>query len=623
MPRKVKAAEGDSLCGLAVRAGFPNCDALRALTENADFKSRPLQAGDVVTLPDRKSKTASTKTGASTKLTINAAPVPRVRFVHGSPNLPFDKDPTLHCLDVSNFVTNLGGATQGAAFPKAFGFSPDGHGDPDAFKVEVVMGGGSQSLTVQLEALRPVSRGDGSVVRHEPFTGSEHDARKLDVECQPGPHSPSVYRSRYLRLVTDDVDQAAAPSQTLLVTDLADGEDGEADQLEILDQRVRASIDVPGCKAPPADRCRARAELPVGKSHRRVRLCVHVYRSTPDGAPVGGLNQAAVRLRVRRWFRRLYAQAGIAPRLVDPAVEFINPPPADMLVISEVSGLRTSGVDGSGAASTLSFSLDSPPGSSAPGATVPAVSIQLVPGMTARMVAAAVVGALPSGYSARVFPNPRMLTAADASCDVLISKDDGSRVMIRDEATTDTRLPILVSRVNLDDVDRTPNGAASNPDLRRVLRGAETKDDRLDYFIIGQFRNPALRGRAFPVQRDLALPFRPTPSLRLAVVIAASSASGPVMDHSDNVPFAFPHEAGHVLMDAFHAFGANSITEMMTGEGTNKKNAVDASKRICDSVKVRYDMLDPAQPTPGAQKPSAISAVHRMRSHGAAVMEDW
>jgi hypothetical protein len=251
------------------------------------------------------------------------------------------------------------------------------------------------------------------------------------------------------------------------------------------------------------------------------------------------------------------------------------------------------------------------------------VSVRLVAGMTPRMVAAAIVGAIPNNYTAKAFPNPRGFSAAGGSCDVIVSKNDGLRILIRDEATTDTRLTLAVARIKLDDVDNvTPNLIPANAEMRRLVRSAEKRDDRLHYFIIERFRNPRLRGRAFIVGRDLALPFQPTQSLRLAVLMAATSSDGPVLDASDNLPFTFPHEAGHVLSDAFHADGPNSSTEMMVS-GTSVMNAVNASKRICDAVKVKYAIFDPAQPTPGASKIQEISAVQRVRRHGAPVIERW
>jgi hypothetical protein len=622
----VKAKAGDTLCGLALRNGFPHCEELRALAANAAFRDGPLAPGDLVTIPDKKTKKASGETGKAMGFVVSRGPAPSIRFVHGSRYLPYQLDRTLRWLDISNFVSERAGAAQGAPFPGGHGFDPDGDADPDSFKVEVVTPGAGATLTVLLEALRPTYGRDGSVKSREPFAGAEHDARKLDAECRPVSGRSSVFRSRYLRLVTDDVDRAAIADRALLVTDAADGSGGDDDRVEILDQRVRASVVIPVCKAPAGKRCTLRAELPVGRDNRRIRLCAHVFRATPGGAPTGGLTERMVRRRIQKWFRRAYAQAGLAPRIVPPGIEFIDPPAANMLVLSQDSGLRASGLDASGAASTVTFRLGSPPplllAWLLPGN--PTVRVVLRADMTPTQVGAAIAAALPAGYLGEVFTNARGFTAADPSCDVLVSRADGKRVIIREETTTDTRLTVAVARVDLSNVDdsSSPNLIPTTAAFRRILRSAPGADDRLDYFMVDRFRTFDLRGRAFIAGTDLAPPFRPPAPLRWAVVMAARSSSGAVLDGGDTLPFTFPHEAGHVLTEAFHTTGANSTTEMMRS-GTSAANAVDASKRICDSVHVQYGMFDPGQPTPGASHTQAFSAVRRVRARGGPVLERW
>jgi hypothetical protein len=629
MPRKIKAREGDTLCGLAIRSGYPECGPLREVKANAAYKKRRLVAGDVVSIPPKKKKKEKAPTGKTTKLVAKSGVEPTIRFVHGSKKRPYAQDKALEWLDVSNFVTDKAGADMTAAFPTAYGFVQAGHDDPDTFKVEVVASDAGASPKVLLEALRPVYAKDGKVSKHELFSaGAERDARKLEVELKRAPSRTVVYRSKYLRLVTDDVDKTKAADQGLLVTDMADGANGDLDQVEILDQRVRASMPVPKCKAAGDERCALRAELPIVKAKRRIRLCVHVFKKTPGGGAVDGLTEKMVRRRIFKWFRRAYAQAGLAPKIVDPGVEFIEPPAANMIVIGQDNGLSAAGADGAGKASTLSFRLGAPPkGILDPLRRLadPAVKVPLAAGLSPSAVGGAVVGALPRGYKGAVFTNARGFTAPDASCDVLVTKDDGSRVMIRGESTTDTRLTVEVARVDLarvNDADAAGHLIPSTVDFRRVIRSAEGKDDRLDYFIVDKFANDGLRGRAFVAAPDLAALHRPPAPLRWAVIMACNSSSGKVMDGGDNLPFTFPHEAGHVLNDAFHTAGANASTEMMRS-GTSPANAVDASKRICDSVQVQYGMFDPAQPAPGAALNSAVSAVQRIRTRGAPVMEDW
>lgn len=619
MAKTTKALEEDCLCAIAVRHGFADCGPLRALPANSAFASKPPKKGEEVALPETTSKQAKASTGGTANLKIASGPA-LLRFVHGSANLPYHQDPAFEQLEISNFVTDKGGASQGAKFPTSFGFNADGHADPDTFKLEVTLSGAPDPLKVKLEALRPQYGADGKVTGHVPFAGAPASKRELEIECKRVGVRRTVYRSRYLRLVSDDVDQAVAPAQALLVTDVADGTGGADDKVEILDQLVRASLELPLCKASP--KCVLQKTLPLAEEKRRVRLCVHVFRATPGGSAVGGLTKGQIRRRILKWFRRAYAQAALGPRIVAPEVEFIEPPSADMLVFGQDTGARTSGLDSAGNPSTLTFKLGLPPGG-AP-APEPTVTVNLVPGMTPTMVAGLAAASLPAGFTARVVTNARAFNAADPSCDVIVSRTDGKRVMIRNEGTTDTAATVLVARVNLSNVDdsSSPNLIPTTPDFRRVLHSAPGSDDRLDYFIIDRFQTFGLRGRAFVPATDLAGSFRPPQELRWAVVMALRSSSGAVMDGGDNLPFTFPHESGHVLSDAFHAVAANSTTEMMTGSGTSAANSVTASKRICDNVHVKYQMFDPTKASPTFTEKS-ISAVSRFRTRGAPVFEDW
>jgi len=632
MAYTIRAVEGETLCGIAIREGFLNCDLLRAEDANKDFTTRPLRAGDRVTVPDRREKETDAATTKNHKFKRKRFPEPSIRFVHGSQSQPFASDATLALLNISNYRTTQAGTTSSAAFSSAFGFNADAHADTDSFKIEVVSPDGGGSINVKLEALKPVYRANGTVERHELFTGADYNTRKLDAECQPVTGSTKRFRSRYLRLVTDDQDQAAAATQTLLVTDTADGNNGDADKVEILDQRVRASYTLPRCNAGAPHKCTVVAELPVGEGKRRVRLAVHLFRSTVGGAAVGGLTEQMIRRRAMKWFRRAYAQANLSVKLVGPGVELIDPPPPSMITISQDTGATAAGVNAAAQPSTLTFRLAGPPVPIIDPLVRlfdPTVTVNLVAGMTPVQVGAAIVAALPNGYAGQAHTNARAFNAANPSCDVIITKNDGARVLIRAEATTDTRLTVGVARVNLAAVDANDgfnNIIPSTMDFRRVLRSAPGTDDRLDFFVIDTFNTPGLRGRAFVPASDLAAPFQPPAQLRWAVIMAANSNSGAVMDGSDNLPFTFPHEAGHVINDAFHSDNAdaNGPRELMSGAGTSAANSVNATKRISDDpVRVRYAMFNPVQATPGANLFQAIFAAQRMRTRGGPVTEGW
>lgn len=638
MPHTVRARAGDTLCSIAVDHGFPDCQRLRDEAANADLVDRPLEAGDRVTVPDRRPREEEGR-GTERRHRFRRRGVlrPRIRFVHGSPDLPFRDDLALRRLHVSNFRTDRGGANGTNPFPGGNAFHADGHADPDAFKVEVWNRSAPAHVDLELEALRPVYRPDGSVQRHEPFTGAERDRRKLDVRCERVGSATTTFRSEYLRLVADEGDQATVPGQTLLVTDSADGAAGDADAMEILDQRVRASIPIPTCPGAGAAQCRVAADLPVGDDPRRIRLCFHVFRTSPGGSAVGGTTETMLRRRTFKWFRRAYAQASLAPRLVDPTVRFLDPPSADMLVICQDHGRTASGSDGSGGGSTLSFRLGRPPATGFGSGllnllrplTDPSVSVALTAGMTPLQMGQAVAAALPAGFSAQVSANARAFNAANGSCDVVVRHTDGRRVVIYDEASDDTRATVAVARVDVARVNSADTGNTLIPttmEFRRLLRAADGPDDRLDCLIVGRFTAGGLRGRAFVPATDLGAGFRPPSPLRWAAIMGTTSSSGAVMDASDNLPFTFPHEAGHVLNDAFHSDNAdpNGPTELMSGAGTSAANGVNATKRICDGpYTVRYGAFDPAQASPGDSHFANLGAVARFRTRGAPVMEPW
>ncbi len=621
MPRVVVAADGDCLCGLAIRHGFLDCDPLRADPANAELLDRLLRAGDRVTIPDPEVEAESLATASRHTIVVTRRTEPKLRFVHGTPDLTHADDPTLTRLEISNYPTNMAGAAAAAAFTSAFGFQRDAHDDPDTFKLEVVSPDGGAPLQVKLQALKPIYAADGHVERHEEFSGAGTANRNVDIECREiGAEAPKRYRSRYLRLVTDGLDANAAPGQALVVSDTADGAGGDADKLEILDQRVRASYELPACPANP--KCRTWAELPVGHDKRRIRMTVSIFRTAVGGATVGGVTRSQVRRRVYKWFRRAYAQISLAPKLIG-SIRVYDPPAADMIAISDPTGTPASGLSAAGTPSTLTFDIDAPPGTPPPAAAT-RVTVNLAAGNTPTQVCNAIVAALPAGFAGTVHTNATATNQATPSADVIISRSGANpaRVVIRNETTTDTALRVSVARVNVTNINAVaagfPNLMVSTPEARRLLRfrGA---DNRLDFFVVGTI--VGARGVAYIPATDLAAQYRPPAFCRWAALMAAS-----VMNGADTDPFSFPHEAGHILNDAFHAdpADANVANQLMTGTGTDTNNAVGASKRISDDpVQVQYQKYDPAQASPGAFHSVNIRPARRFRSRGAPVLGGW
>ncbi|HTT60517.1 MAG TPA: hypothetical protein VMG35_01700 [Bryobacteraceae bacterium] len=646
MPTIVTASTGDTLCNLAMDAGFINCQPLRDEAANSAFLNRPLKDGDRVTIPDTDPGEQSGSTDAKHNFQATNSPPVSIRFVHGSPDKTVEGDDTLQTLDVSNYRTTAGGKGGTQAFPSGFGFNALGDADLDAFKVEVTDPQGGGKAHVILEALKPVYQQDPATsaltaVDFVPFTGAEHDRRKVEFDCQ---HATATrYRSTYLRLVVDDdagtSDKQALPAQTLLVTDLADGlgtgDPDDNDSLEILDQQVRASYVIPRCPAAAPNQCTVTAQVPIGTDRQRIRIVIHIFRANVGDGDVGlgGITDQMVRKRALRWFRRVYAQAGMAPKFVFPEVDFLDPPEDNMLVLSNETGNMAFGD------STLSFTLSSsppPPPGSPPD---PVVSIPLFVALSPTDVGNLVQNALPAGFQAQVFTNPRTFNGADSSCDVLITRTDGTRVSIQNETTDDALMTVTVARVNLAAVAAfTGNNArdvnniiACTPEHRRVVRSAPGTGTRLDFYVVGDLTGPTVtpgvqppsvaRGLAMLVGKDLAAPFTSVSPIQWGALLATR-----VMDASDNNPFSFPHEAGHVMLDTFHAHAGDPLEPVqLMRNGTSAANNTAGSKRLCDSPALcAYDAFDPAQPTPGAaivvQK---VNAVQRLRDKGSEVQEAW
>jgi hypothetical protein len=623
MPQVVVASDGDCLCGLAIRHGFLNCDPLRADAANSTVLDRPLRAGDRVTIPDLRPKEHAGAVDAKHGFKLKRRPEPKLRFVHGSQSQPYASDAALAELQISNFPTDKAGTTAAAAFSSAFGFQQDAHDDPDTFKLEVVSPDGGSPIQVKLQALKPIYAADGTVERHEEFTGAHAAGRNVDIECRlVGADAPKLYRSRYLRLVTDELDRAAANTQTLVVSDIADGAGGDADKVEILDQRVRASYELPGCQAAAPNKCKVGAELQVGRDRKRIRMTVSIFRTAVGGGNIGGITRSNIRRRVYKWFRRAYAQINLAPKLV-AAIRVYDPPSADMVAVSDPVGTPASGVNAAGNPSTLTFDIDAPPGTPAP-AVATRVTVNLAAGNTPTQVCTAIVAALPAGFTGTVYTNATATNQATPSADVIIKRtpEGAARVVIRNETTTDTALTVGVARVNIASVNATAAGFAnllvSTPEARRLLR-FRGNDTRLDFFVVGVLTGA--RGVAYIPATDLAAQYRPPALCRWSVLMASS-----VMNGADSDPFSFPHEAGHILNDAFHADNAdpNVGNQLMTGTGTSAANAVNASKRISGApVQVQYQKYDPAQATPGAWHSVNIDPATRFRTRGRSVLGGW
>ncbi len=97
------------------------------------------------------------------------------------------------------------------------------------------------------------------------------------------------------------------------------------------------------------------------------------------------------------------------------------------------------------------------------------------------------------------------------------------------------------------------------------------------------------------------------------------------MDGSDNLPYTFPHELGHALLDCFHTSAEGS--ELMSGGGTSKTAAVNGTKRLCDvPVKIAYNAYNPTanyETTASVGRSVDFFAASRLTTISPEVYQDW
>jgi hypothetical protein len=523
--------------------------------------------------------------------------VPTIRFVHGSPNLPYDQDPTLNVLNVSNYRTTHAGANRNSAWVdhNHRQFDANAHADPDTFKVEVHDPKASGPLTVELDAMQPVYDAAGvHTGQYRFFAGNratantERNRRSLNVQCDRQ-GSSRRFRSCYLRLVTDDADKAARPQQTLLVTDMHDQGDT---QVEILDQRVVARYYLPNCNAPAGQqRCFVWEEIAIGTDRKRLQVAVHVLRDAVGGTPV--VTTAEAERRIKTWFRRVYAQASISPQLAQPVREV---DPAENLVsISNDSGLKAAG-DGA-----MGFRINAGPDSQTIGPINPPRNQS--PIATANALAALVR----APFVARVTQNPPRFVDAVGSADIVITHTGGTPVTIDNPVSTDSRQTLTIGRVNpasLQSWDGN-NWLVGSIQQRTALKNYDTGHDRID-IVVATVLSSGSRGEAMMSGHRIDPARRAIDEIKWSAFVNADSMAG-----NDDDFVNLPHECGHVLLELIHATGPLSQFELMMGRGTTYLNAVDASKRITDG-NVTFD--SPA---------GSYNQVTRIRAEAAPLLRNW
>lgn len=627
--RTVRYAEGDSFTRYAKENGFASWRAIWDHAANAALRAKRHETwkclpGDAVTIPDPEVKVlvGGTESIHEFKAVVAKPAVVRIVDDLGAPAAPAAVVRTR--VEVSNRITT-------ADLPAGFA---DPSTDRDNFKIEVEdEGEGGDSIPaarVTLEALRngrthvvaageSLSRIAARYGIEDWRTITQHPRNRAWAAAHPDPnvihvgerlwipldHDPADFapartlqvelhrvagtkrfRSRYLRLVVDDQDLAAAPTQTLL-TDW----DSTDHAIDILGQYVRVRY-----TGSSGEVVAARATV-GGATRSRIALAVHIVRTAPGAA--GVVTEDDARVRVFKWWRRLYAQISMAPdlklvRTVDPLENLIS--------VSDYTGANATG----GAGRQARFTLRATRAGVADKVAVigpRAFTAGDTPITTANALAALINA--DGTFNVRVVQNPPPLdvTIAGGSADLVITDPDGGRVTVEALAANDPLQTITVGRVNVGAFVGWAAGGRQDWVIgsiqQRVLAQAyDTGSDRIDLFVIGAHtsgdRGQALMpGNIYTAGRQA-----------IAQVIRSATVAQIVMDGTDNNPVSGPHECGHVMLDAIHA----TVNTQVMRNGTSGDHPVDGSKRF-DEAAVAYD-------TPAV----GIAQEARIRANGAAVL---
>lgn len=505
------------------------------------------------------------------------APIaPVVRFVNDGGHPATTTATVRTTLEVSNRVTTR-------SLPTRFSGRSS---DRDNFKVEVldatVTGRSIPGASVEVEALKP----DGTAFSPR---------RMINVPLRRVGRS-NLFRSKYLRLVVDERDNAVNRAQTLLTDwDPAD------ESIDILGQIVQVTY------TSAAGPITSRAT--VGSATRSfMRVAVHVMRQAPGGAPVVTVAQATTR--IKKWFRRVLAQISVTPDLVSVTE---RDPLENLISISNDHGRSAAG----GAASRVQFTIRS----TRPGA--PDV-VQVIgpytpvtrhtPMQTANAIAA-LIRAQPN-FNVTTVQNPPTLepTITQGSADLIIVDPAGGRVRIEGLVATDTTQTVEVGVVNVGlfgSWARDPPGRAPAPfnwvvgsiQQRVLLNAYDTGSDRVDIFVIGTLDTPN-RGQAMLPGSFYAAGKQAIPQVTRSAFVNANTMDGTDADCYNTI-----HEVSHVALDVIHV--VRNRTQLLMGSGTSMTNVVRGSKRFSESA-VRFD--DP---------PRSFVQETRLRAAGAPLLRPF
>ncbi|PYY23490.1 MAG: hypothetical protein DMG62_07420 [Acidobacteria bacterium] len=594
-PLKLKAESGDSLCLLAIEAGFEHCQRLRDANAGKDFvTSRHLEPGDIVVVPERDIKDESKSTDTTSTFVKLTSPPFSVRFVHGSGTKTYADDDTLLVLNVSNIRTDID-------LPPGFGFDSKGDRDGDTFKVEVVDPAAGGTVNVRLEALRPVYAADGTIDHHILFAsvGHEADRRITTLKCKKVRSAPA-YRSKYLRLVVDHDDKKSVNEQTLLVGTLVD--DGD-EAVEILDQRVRATYEYSKCPATGATKCHATEELDVGESKQRAKMAVHILKNGKTGVPVSTIDQA--RRSCLKYVRELYAQANLSLTMVQQVREV--PAPANMIAVANGWARRAVG----GKKISIRLRVGAMFDETVETTTVAKEKPIATANALADAIRASFTAALPPlTTTVTVTENPPLIGQVYRTADIVIGDPLNEDVRLTIVKNNDAKHPVSVGRIvgaKVQEFDGT-NAHVGTLQERVLVKNYNSGSDRIDIFIVDTLSAGSC-GEAFPP--NAADPPKEQP---IDEMVNSALIFKQTIVKADNFHTTVPHEMGHILMDRGHAIPA---TEMM-GAGS----PVGSHERVVNGPKRISDPLPPKKIAFSDGKPAG-NPVMFIRTGNAALLDGW
>lgn len=581
----------DSLSTLAEENGLANWERIwndpgnEALREERGSPEN-IRENDVVMIPAPQLGEVSRPTENRHRFVRVNVPPASIKIVTdgGNPQVPTTTEQRI--LQVSTFVTTR-------QLPTGFLTAST---DPRNFKIEVFDEGATgQFINCEIEAMkaqldargRPLRDPDGHVL-YESFNPPRRIAG-LRLRRVPGLNH--IYRSRYLRLVTDVEDDAARADQTLL-TD----HDPNDLRVEILDQQIVARYTATSGE-PLA------TEAVVGDGEKRVRCVVFVCRTAFGAAGlVGGVTTDDVKRHMLCWVRRTYAAANMSPLLVDGEVVAVDPV-ENLIGISQLDRRNARG------GREITFRVNS-----APNPTT--VTVTTVAGETplqiANRLAAAARAALPAGYTVEVFTNP--LAFNQISIADIVIKNGADQVIIDQARSRDGRIRIVVGRVRVNSTNVAPFNISNigMPENRALIRNYRTNPRALAVFVINRFSAAAgAVGFAYGKQ------FRERAQFQGVFPVAGSCfVEARTTSRADRRVHTTDHEMGHILIDMIHFAGRG--TELMTDAPVQLVNNVFDSKRLSDRVIPYQEFVN------GRTRNFPINPNHEIRTREAAsYIEGW